>query len=150
AHAILLGHTMEDQAETVLLALARGSGTRALAGMVPVRGRLWRPLLGVRREQTEQACRELGLHPWDDPTNRADGPRRTTPGDAPPRAAVAARVLPVLADALGQDPVPALARTAELAAADADHLDSLAATALARLTPLGEPGRDQGHEADGD
>ncbi|QGH68405.1 tRNA lysidine(34) synthetase TilS [Pseudactinotalea sp. HY158] len=138
ARAVLLGHTMEDQAETVLLALARGSGTRALAGMAAVRGRLWRPLLGVRRAQTERACRDLGLDVWHDPTNDPDGPWRTAAGTALPRAAVRARVLPALAAALGQDPVSALARTATIAGQDADHLDRLAADVLAGLLE-GEP-----------
>src|SRR6266704_4267198 len=56
AAAILLGHTLDDQAETVLLGLARGSGARSLAGMAPVSGRCLRPLLGLRREQTRAAC----------------------------------------------------------------------------------------------
>jgi len=69
AAAVLLGHTLDDQAETVLLALARGSGERALAGMRPVRGRLRRPLLGLRRADTEAACAAQRLVPWHDPTN---------------------------------------------------------------------------------
>lgn len=69
AAAVLLGHTLDDQAETVLLALARGSGERALAGMRPVRGRWRRPLLGLRRVDTEAACAAQGLVPWHDPTN---------------------------------------------------------------------------------
>lgn len=133
ARAILLGHTMDDQAETVLLGLARGSGVRTLAGIAAVRGRLWRPLLSVRRAQTEQCCAELGLEVWHDPTNAPDGPWRTAAGSALPRAALRSRVLPALAEALGQDPVPALARTAELAGTDADHLDALADEALTQL-----------------
>src|ERR671917_267415 len=66
---IWLGHTMDDQAETVLLGLARGSGSRSLTGMAARSGRLVRPLLGLRRSVTEQACVELGLDPWQDPHN---------------------------------------------------------------------------------
>jgi tRNA(Ile)-lysidine synthase len=69
ATAVLLGHTMDDQAETVLLGLARGSGARSLAGMAPASGRYLRPLLGLRREQTQAACAAAGLEPWDDPHN---------------------------------------------------------------------------------
>ena len=68
---ILLGHTLDDQAETVLLGLARGSGARALAGMAAARGDLRRPCLGLTRAQTEQICAEVGLTWWTDPTNKA-------------------------------------------------------------------------------
>jgi|SRR5690625_3713706 len=126
ARAILLGHTMEDQAETVLLGLLRGAGTRALAGMAPTRATYWRPLLGVRRADTEAACAALGLTPWHDPTNAPDGPWRILAGGPLPRAAIRHHVLPATARALDQDPVPALARTAELARVDSDYLDALA------------------------
>src|SRR5579875_1911840 len=69
AAAILLGHTMDDQAETVLLGLARGSGARSLAGMAVRNGRFLRPLLAVSREQTAAACAALGLSAWQDPQN---------------------------------------------------------------------------------
>ncbi|MGC0141381.1 tRNA lysidine(34) synthetase TilS [Pseudactinotalea sp. Z1732] len=126
AAAILLGHTLDDQAETVLLALARGSGTRSLAGMDPVRGPYLRALLGVRRAQTEAACAEAGLTPWHDPANTAEGPWRTA-DDAPlPRAALREQVLPALSRVLGPEVIGALGRTADLARADADLLDELA------------------------
>jgi len=115
---VLLGHTLDDQAETVLLGLARGSGPRSLAGMAPRQRHLLRPLLGVRRSTTEAACAELGLSPWRDPHN-AD------PAFA--RVRVRERVLPVLEAELGPGVAAALARTAELARADADLLDLLAA-----------------------
>lgn len=118
---VLLGHTMDDQAETVLLGLARGSGTRSLAGMPPARGRFRRPLLGIRRSQTLVACAELGLVPWQDPHN-------SDPTFA--RVRVRDRVLPVLEDELGPGVVEALARTAQQATGDADLLDDLAETAL--------------------
>ncbi|MFI7603613.1 tRNA lysidine(34) synthetase TilS [Micromonospora sp. NPDC049366] len=126
AAALLTGHTRDDQAETVLLALARGSGPRGLAGM-PARRELsgvplLRPLLAVTREQTRAACAALGLDPWQDPHN-------SDPAYA--RARVRADVLPVLVDALGPGVLDGLARTAALAAADAAALDDLADAALA-------------------
>lgn len=117
---ILLGHTRDDQAETVLLGLARGSGVRSLAGMAPRSGPVLRPLLGLPRSTTEAACAELGLEVWSDPHN-AD-PRFA-------RARVRHRVLPGLEAELGPGVAAALARTADLARADADLLDRLAAEA---------------------
>ena len=117
---VLLGHTRDDQAETVLLGLARGSGTRSLAGMAVRSGGLLRPLLGLPRATTEQACAELGLQPWSDPHN-------DEPGYA--RVRVRRRVLPVLEAELGPGVAAALARTAALARDDADLLDQLAAEA---------------------
>jgi tRNA(Ile)-lysidine synthase len=117
---VLLGHTLDDQAETVLLGLARGSGVRSLAGMAVRSGRLLRPLLGLRRAVTEQACAELGLRPWSDPHN-AD------PSYA--RVRVRREALPALEAALGPGVAEALARTAALARDDADLLDTLAAEA---------------------
>ena len=115
---VLLGHTLDDQAETVLLGLARGSGTRSLAGMAVRHDRWLRPLLGLRRAVTAAACAEMGLTPWSDPHN-AD------PSLA--RARTRMRVLPVLEAELGPGITEALARTAELCRDDADLLDSLAA-----------------------
>jgi tRNA(Ile)-lysidine synthase len=119
---VLLGHTLDDQAETVLLGLARGSGTRSLAGMPFRRDVFVRPLLGVRAATTAAACAELGLAAWLDPHNADD---RFT------RARVRRRVLPVLETELGPGVALALARSAELARADADLLDDLAARELA-------------------
>jgi tRNA(Ile)-lysidine synthase len=115
----MLGHTLDDQAETVLLGLGRGSGPRSIAGMRPVDGCWLRPLLGVRREQTRAACAAEGLPVWDDPHN-AD-PRFT-------RARLRAEVLPLLEDVLAGGAAEALARTAELLHADLDALDALAGT----------------------
>ena len=114
---ILLGHTLDDQAETVLLGLARGAGARSLAGMPERRGIYRRPLLGIRRADTMTACQELGLDPWQDPHN-ADS--RYT------RARVRHQALPALEAALGPGVPEALARTARLLRADADCLDDLA------------------------
>ena len=141
AAAVLLGHTLDDQAETVLLGLARGSGVRALAGMAPVRGRWRRPFLRLGRADTEQACAALGLEPWHDPTNgRGDAP---APGDLPLRSQLRTRVLPVLADVLGPGVPGALARTAELAAEAADVVDHLAADLLASAAAPGRDGADE-------
>ncbi|WP_433388347.1 tRNA lysidine(34) synthetase TilS [Micromonospora sp. KLBMP9576] len=126
AAALLTGHTRDDQAETVLLALARGAGPRGLAGMPARRDLdgvpLLRPLLEVGREQTRAACALLGLRPWDDPHN-AD------PSYA--RARVRADVLPALVRALGPGVLDNLARTARLVAADNAVLDEAADAALA-------------------
>ena len=121
---LLLGHTLDDQAETVLLGLARGSGTRTMAGMTPRSGTRLRPLLGLRREVTLRACAELGLTPWHDPHNV--DPRYA-------RARVRDPVLPVLEAELGPGIAVALARTADLARADADLLDALAQEAAGRV-----------------
>lgn len=104
AALVLLGHTLDDQAETVLLGLARGSGTASLAGMAARSGRYARPLLGIRRAETRQACLDAGLEPWDDPHN-AD-PAYT-------RVRVRERVLPLLEEELGPGVAEALARTAD-------------------------------------
>jgi tRNA(Ile)-lysidine synthase len=126
--AVLLGHTLEDQAETVLLALARGAGPRGIAGMPQRRGIFVRPFLGVSRADTRAACAELGLTLWEDPHN-AD------PSYARSRVRAA---LPVLVEALGADVVPNLARTARLVAADVSYLDELAA-AHASAARTGDP-----------
>jgi len=116
AEAILVGHTLDDQAETVLLGLARGSGASSLQGMAPVteRGdgcRILRPLLEVRRETTRAACAAEGLDPWLDPHN-AD-PRYT-------RVRVRETVLPTLERELGPGVAEALARTAAQLREDAE------------------------------
>jgi tRNA(Ile)-lysidine synthase len=124
AAAVLLGHTLDDQAETVLLGLARGSGARSLAGMPPHSGRYRRPLLGLRRSQTQAACAAQGLRPWHDPQN--DDPAYT-------RVRVRSRLLPALEAELGPGVAEALARTASQLRADADVLDDLTEQALRRL-----------------
>jgi len=119
--AVLLGHTLDDQAETVLLGLARGSGARSLAGMPPRRGAFRRPLLGVRRALTHQVCRDLGLTPWQDPHN--DDPAFT-------RVRVRSGALPALQAALGERVVESLARTAERLREDDEALTQWASVAL--------------------
>jgi tRNA(Ile)-lysidine synthase len=128
AAAVLLGHTTDDQAETVLLGLARGSGARSLAGMPERSGRYLRPLLGIGRATTRAACAAQGLEPWDDPQN-AD------PAFA--RVRVRHRLLPVLEAELGPGVTEALARSARLLRADADFLDALAKSELERIAPPG-------------
>ena len=117
---VLVGHTLDDQAETVLLGLARGSGSRSLAGMAPRAGHLLRPFLQIRRTTTERACAELGLDPWQDPHN-SDG--RFT------RVRVRTALLPALERELGPGVAEALARTAQLLRDDNELLDQLAAAA---------------------
>jgi tRNA(Ile)-lysidine synthase len=155
AAVILLGHTLDDQAETVLLGLARGSGARSLAGMAPSSdapscgrpssdrdgsgqdgsgrdsgGRYRRPLLDIRRAQTTAACAALGLQPWDDPHN-------SDPAYA--RVRVRTRLLPALEAELGPGVAEALARTAGQLRADAEVLDELAAGTAQRIAD-GQPG----------
>src|SRR4051812_3261615 len=124
AHAdvVLLGHTLDDQAETVLLGLGRGSGARSLAGMAPATGRWRRPFLDVRRADTAAACAALGLDPWRDPQN--DDPSFA-------RVRVRREALPALEAAIGPGVAQALARTAALLRADVEALDAWADAAAA-------------------
>ncbi len=120
AVAMLVGHTLDDQAETVLLGLARGAGAASLQGMAEAFDldgvSLLRPLLGVRRATTRAACTAEGLEPWDDPHN-ADA--RFT------RVRVRERVLPVLEAELGPGVAEALARTAAQLREDAEAFDEM-------------------------
>ncbi|MGV3564120.1 MAG: tRNA lysidine(34) synthetase TilS [Nocardioides sp.] len=131
AAVVLLGHTRDDQAETVLLGLARGSGARSLAGMRRAFDVYRRPFLDLSRDDTVTACQVLGLDAWDDPHN-------SDPGYA--RVRVRRSVLPVLEEHLGPGVAAALARTAQQLRADADCLDDLADKQYAALlTPDGLP-----------
>ena len=118
---VLLAHTLDDQAETVLLGLGRGSGARSIAGMRPYDPPWCRPLLGVRRALTHAACEELSLTAWQDPHNTD---RRFT------RTRLRLEVLPLLEDVLGGGVAEALARTATALRADTELIDTLAAEAL--------------------
>lgn len=121
AGLVLLGHTLDDQAETVLLGLTRGSGGRSLQGMRPAFGVFARPLLGVRRADTVTACLVEGLEAWEDPHNSDPGYTRVRVRD---------RVLPVLEAELGPGIAEALARTADQLREDTALLDDLADQAL--------------------
>lgn len=124
ATAILLGHTLDDQAETVLLGLARGSGTRSLAGMPLDRTengvRYIRPMLTLRRTQIDEVCAAEGITPWQDPTNTDQTLMRSR---------VRHSILPYLEENLGGDVATSLARTAAIVGPDADYLDAAARTA---------------------
>jgi tRNA(Ile)-lysidine synthase len=117
ATVILLGHTRDDQAETVLLGLARGSGGRSLSGMRARVGRYRRPFLELARSTTQRACAAQYLAAWQDPHN--DDPTFA-------RVRVRNRVLPVLEAELGPGIAAALARSARLLGHDADLFDNLA------------------------
>ncbi len=118
AVAVLLGHTKDDQAETVLLGLARGSGARSLSGMAAETGIYHRPFLNITRAQTLAACKELKLNPWQDPHNDDLSFLRVR---------VRKEVLPMMEKNLGPGISDALVRSANLLRDDADALDKLAA-----------------------
>ena len=133
ARAVLLGHTLDDQAETVLLGLSRGSGTRSLAGMPPVRVEggvtYLRPFLGLRRTDMLDICDAETLTPWIDPTNT---------DETLMRARIRHSVLPYLEEHLGGDVARSLARTASVAGPDAEYLDEQAQAAYEQaLLPAG-------------
>lgn len=129
ASTVLLGHTLDDQAETVLLGLARGSGGRSIAGMRRAFDVFARPLLDCRRDDTVTACQVEGLEFWQDPHN-------VDPGYA--RVRVRTRVLPVLEEELGPGVATALARTADQLRDDTELLDAFADEVMERVaTPEG-------------
>lgn len=120
--AVLVAHTLDDQAETVLLGLSRGSGPRSIAGMAAWDCPWGRPLLGVRRSVTRQACVELGVAAFEDPHN--SNPDFT-------RVRLRSEVLPLLEEVLGGGVAQALVRTAGQLREDVDVLDGVAADLLA-------------------
>lgn len=128
---VLLAHTLDDQAETVLLGLGRGSGARSIAGMRAHDPPWCRPLLGVRRSVTHAACRELELTAWEDPHN---SDRRFT------RTRLRSEVLPLLEDVLGGGVAEALARTATALREDTELIDTLAARAVPDVRADSEAG----------
>ncbi|MFC6356756.1 tRNA lysidine(34) synthetase TilS [Luethyella okanaganae] len=131
ARGILLAHTLDDQAETVLLGLARGAGPTSLRGMAESSGSFLRPLLGIRRAETERFCADSGLVPWHDPHN-AD------PGYA--RVRVRRRVLPVLESELGPGIAEALARTADQLREDSEALDAMVLEFIEEICEPAEAG----------
>lgn len=128
---IVLGHTRDDQAETVLLGLARGSGASSLSGMVPDSGTFVRPLLGITRAQTVKFCHDSGITFWSDPHN--DDPQYL-------RVAVRNTILPQLESELGPGVAANLARTAHLLQEDAQALDHLATELLPDIVEFAEGG----------
>jgi tRNA(Ile)-lysidine synthase len=124
ATQIFLGHTRDDQAETVLLGLARGSGTRSLAGMAVINGKYARPFLQLTREQTVKACQEAKLNPWSDPHNE---------NAKFSRVRVRNYVLPVMESEIGPGIAAALARSAAILRDDADALDEMAQAVISRV-----------------
>ena len=130
AAAVLLGHNADDQAETVLLGLVRGSGSRSLAGMPHRRGRFRRPFLDVDRAEIERALAESQVDPWQDPHN--EDTRFT-------RVRVRRHVLPFLSEQLGPGVTAGLRRTSVLARADAELLDDWAEREFTRVSSNGMP-----------
>lgn len=128
---ILLGHTLDDQAETVLLGLVRGSGLGSIKGMDLASGLLVRPLLGIRRSTTVAFCADSGLSPWTDPQN--DDERFT-------RVRIRNTVIPMLERELGPGIAESLARTAAQAREDTEALDAFAEDQLEELAEHAEAG----------
>jgi tRNA(Ile)-lysidine synthase len=124
ASQIFLGHTRDDQAETVLLGLARGSGTRSLSGMATVNGKYARPFLQLTRSQTVAACDEAAITPWNDPHNA---------NEKFSRVRVRNKVMPVMEDEIGPGIAAALARSAAILRDDADALDEMAQAVISRV-----------------
>ena len=127
AVAIFLGHTKDDQAETVLLGLARGSGTRSLSGMAQRIDQYRRPLLSITRAQTEAACEEVGIKFWRDPHNQSMEYTRVR---------VRENVLPMMEKEIGPGVADALTRSAKLLRDDADALDQWADEIFDDLDPI--------------
>ena len=124
ANLIFLGHTLNDQAESVLLGLARGSGARSLSGMARCTGKYCRPLLEITRSETLAACTENNLTPWIDPHNSDSQFARVR---------VRTDALPKLEESIGPGITEALARSADLLRDDADALDGWAVQVAANL-----------------
>ena len=127
AVAIFLGHTRDDQAETVLLGLARGSGTRSLSGMAERIDKYRRPLLSNTRSQTEAACKEVAIKYWNDPHNQSMEYARVR---------VREKVLPLMESEIGPGIADALTRSAKILRDDADALDQWAEEVLDEIDPI--------------
>lgn len=136
AAVVLLAHTMDDQAETVLIGLLRNTGIDATAGMPPHFTRdgvaFLRPLLSLTRADTTGICRDLGIAYWDDPTN-GDGIDGELPANYPLRSRVRHDLLPAIARFAGRDVTRHLAESAALTQVDKDYLDSVAVRVAARV-----------------
>lgn len=129
ADAIVLAHTLDDQAETVLLRLAQGASTNSIASMRAIQGNLWRPLLNLRRSTLRGYLEDVGVSAVDDPHNYD---RRFT------RVRVREELLPLLLEVLGKDVVKSLSVTARLAAVDSDTLDVITDTRYKFVVSVGE------------
>jgi tRNA(Ile)-lysidine synthase len=123
----MLGHTLDDQAETVLLGLARGSGAKSIAGMPTLSpdDKYLRPLLGITRKETVAYCEDVGLDYWSDPQNLDTKFSRVK---------VRLNVLPVLEEELGPGIASALSRTAEILQDDLEYLEAQADDAFKEIT----------------
>ncbi len=126
AEVVLVGHTADDQAETVLLNVLRGAAGAGLAGMARQRDRVVRPLLGMRRAETRAICDTLGIGVFDDPMNH-DAEFR--------RVAIRRDVLPMLSAIASRDLVPVLARQADILRSESEYLDALAIAAWPDTDP---------------
>ena len=126
ANTFLLGHTKNDQAEGVLLGLARGSGTKSLSGMQEVSGIFIRPLLGIDRTTTEAACREAQIEFWIDPHNSNEDFTRVR---------VRENILPLLENEIGPGIADALSRSAKILREDATALDQWAGELFSKIDP---------------
>ena len=117
SHYIVLGHTSSDQAETVLLGLVRGSGSKSLSGMSEKTGFLLRPLLGIERATTEAFCKDSGIKYWSDPQNKDEKFLRVM---------IRKHVLPFLEKQLGGSVAASLVRTSDQLREDNSYLESQA------------------------
>jgi len=126
-NSFLLGHTKNDQAEGVLLGLARGSGTKSLSGMQEISGIFTRPLLAIERATTEAACREVNIEYWIDPHNSN---KEFT------RVRVRENILPLIENEIGPGVIDALARSAKILREDATALDEWAKSIFSQVDPL--------------
>lgn len=126
-NTFLLGHTKNDQAEGVLLGLARGSGTKSLSGMQEVSGIFVRPLLGIDRATTEIACHESNIEYWVDPHNSNQDFTRVR---------VRENILPLLENEIGPGIIDALARSAKILREDATALDEWAESVFRQVKPM--------------
>ncbi len=126
ATTFLLGHTKNDQAEGVLLGLARGSGTKSLSGMQEVTGSYVRPFLNINRSTTEAACIEAGIEYWNDPHNLSSEFSRVR---------VRQNILPLIEREIGPGIIDALSRSAKILREDASALDEWADSVFAQINP---------------
>lgn len=126
AKLFLLGHTQNDQAESVLLGLARGSGTKSLSGMAEQNGIYVRPFLLLAKELTMAACNELDIEYWSDPHNL---------NEEFTRVRVRKNILPIMESQIGPGITQALSRSARLLRQDSEALDQMAAEVFADQDP---------------